>query len=72
VGVDVVRELYGVMATKGAAGGFVVTSGRFTDDANGFATGRNVRDTQSPRAMGSQGVVRRDVAMWTPECIATH
>jgi Restriction endonuclease len=33
VGVDVVRELYGVMAAKGAAGGFVVTSGKFTDDA---------------------------------------
>ena len=31
VGVDVVRELYGVMAARGAAGGFVVTSGRFTD-----------------------------------------
>jgi restriction system protein len=28
VGVTVVRELFGVMAAKGAAGGFVVTSGR--------------------------------------------
>jgi restriction system protein len=43
VGVDVVRELYGVMAARGAAGGFVVTSGRFTEDATEFATGRNVR-----------------------------
>lgn len=42
VGVDVVRELYGVMAAQGAAGGFVVTSGRFTDEARGFAAGRNV------------------------------
>ena len=42
VGVDVVRELYGVMAAKGAAGGFVVTSGSFTADAKGFADGRNV------------------------------
>lgn len=42
VGVDVVRELYGVMAAKGATGGFVVTSGRFTDDAKEFADGRNV------------------------------
>ena len=42
VGVDVVRELYGVMAAKGAAGGFVVTSGRFTEEAAGFASGRNV------------------------------
>lgn len=43
VGVDVVRELYGVMAAKGATGGFVVTSGRFTDEAVQFASGRNVR-----------------------------
>ena len=43
VSVDVVRELYGTMAAKGAAGGFVVTSGRFTDDARKFADGRNVQ-----------------------------
>lgn len=43
VGVDVVRELYGIMAARGAAGGFVVTSGRFTDEAIKFAEGRNVR-----------------------------
>jgi len=43
VGVDVVRELYGVMAARGAAGGFVVTSGRFTEEARKFAEGRNVQ-----------------------------
>ncbi len=43
VGVQVVRELYGVMAAKGAAGGFVVTSGRFTDEAQTFAKGRNIK-----------------------------
>lgn len=42
VGVTVVRELYGVMAAKGAAGGFVVTSGKFTTEAEEFARGRNV------------------------------
>lgn len=42
VGVNVVRELYGVMAAKGAAGGFVVTSGSFTKDAIEFASGRNI------------------------------
>lgn len=42
VGVDVVRELYGVMAAKGATGGFVVTSGTFTDDAKAFASGQNI------------------------------
>jgi restriction system protein len=49
VGVDVVRELYGVMAAKGAAGGFVVTSGRFTDAANDFASGRNVKLVDGPK-----------------------
>ena len=49
VGVEVVRELYGVMAARGAAGGFVVTSGRFTDDAVAFAKGRNVQLIDGPR-----------------------
>ena len=38
-----VRELFGLMAAKGAAGGFVVTSGRFTQEAKDFATGSNIR-----------------------------
>ena len=42
VGVEIVRELYGVMAARGATGGFVVTSGMFTDAAKEFAEGRNV------------------------------
>ena len=42
-GVEVVRELYGVMAARGAAGGYVVTSGRFTDEARKFAEGRNLQ-----------------------------
>lgn len=43
VGVSVVRELYGVMAARGATAGFVVTSGRFTSDASEFASGRNIQ-----------------------------
>lgn len=42
VGVQPVRELYGVMASRGAAGGYVVTSGMFTDEAQDFAKGLNV------------------------------
>jgi len=42
VGVEIVRELYGVMAARGATGGFVVTSGTFTQGAKEFADGRNV------------------------------
>ncbi|WP_077731550.1 restriction endonuclease [Methylocaldum sp. 14B] len=42
VSVNIVRELYGVMAARGAVGGFIVTSGVFTDDARQFASGRNI------------------------------
>ncbi len=49
VGVSVVRELYGVMAAQGASGGFVVTSGRFTDDAKAFADGRNIQLIDGPK-----------------------
>ncbi len=52
VGVEVVRELYGVMAAKGAAGGFVVTSGRFTDEATAFAEGRNLKLVDGPKLFG--------------------
>ena len=65
VGVAIVRELYGVMAAKGAAGGFVVTSGSFTEEAIAFASGRNVTLVdgtklfgliqQAKAARGSQG-----------------
>ena len=66
VGVAVVRELYGVMAAKGATGGFVVTSGRFTEEATSFARGRNVELVDGPalhalirRALGAQAENRQ-------------
>ena len=43
VGVQVVRELFGVMAAQGAAGGYVVTSGTYTAPAREFASGRNIQ-----------------------------
>jgi restriction system protein len=52
VSVTVVRELYGVMAARGAAGGFVVTSGRFTEDATAFASGRNIKLIDGPQLHG--------------------
>ena len=52
VSVDIVRDLYGVMAARGAAGGFVVTSGRFTADATEFANGRNVKLIDGPILLG--------------------
>ena len=43
VGVQPVRELYGVMAARRVAGGFVVTSGDFTEEARSFAQGRELQ-----------------------------
>jgi len=48
VPVTIVRELYGLMAAKGAAGGFVVTSGTFTEDAKSFTSGRNIELVDGP------------------------
>jgi restriction system protein len=42
VSVQVVRELFGVMAAENAVGGYVVTSGKFTRDAIAFAEGKNI------------------------------
>ena len=49
VGVETVRELYGVMSAKGAAGGVVVTAGTFTEDAKLFAVGRNIELVDGPQ-----------------------
>jgi restriction system protein len=42
VGVTVVRELNGVIAAQGARGGFVVTGGQFTKEAEAFADSCNI------------------------------
>ncbi len=43
VGAQPVRELYGVMAAQRVAGGFVVTSGTFADEARKFVEGRELK-----------------------------
>lgn len=76
VGVDVVRQLYGVMAATGAAGGFVITSGRFTPDAQAFAEGRNLQLMEGPELFGliqQARVARKGVADGaTPLCPLCH
>jgi len=42
VGVKIVRELYGVVASENATGGVVITSGTFTREAIDFARGKTV------------------------------
>ncbi len=49
VGIEIVRELYRVMAASGAAGGFVVTSGTFNNEATAFAQGRNIKLVDGPQ-----------------------
>ncbi len=59
VGVETVRELYGVMAARGATGGFVVTSGRFTKDARLFTQGRNIQLVDGPRLLAMIQMARQ-------------
>ncbi len=66
VGVTIVRELYGVMAAELAAGGYVVTSGRFTADAKQFAAGRNIELIDGDR-LGS--LLRDPVAGSAPRAV---
>jgi restriction system protein len=42
VGVNVVREHFGVITAEGVAGGFIMTSGRFTQEAIDFAAGKPI------------------------------
>jgi restriction system protein len=63
VGVEAVRELYGVMAAQRMAGGFVVTSGDFTEEARAFASGREV---QLINGQALQQAVRAQSAATSP------
>ena len=51
-----VRELLGAIAAQGAAGGFVVSAGEFTEPAKEFVKGRNIEliDGQNIAAMISE------------------
>lgn len=54
VGAPVVRELKGVMATRGIAGGFVVSSGTFTDQARAFAADAGISLVDGSQLMSSR------------------
>ena len=75
VGVQPVRELYGVMAAHGATSGFVVTSGEFTEDAQRFAGGLALTLINGPtllrgiRAQAGSGPAPTAPAdLSTPDC----
>lgn len=48
VGVEKVRELYGVMASRGSTSGILVTSGFFTKPARRFAEGKSLKLIEGP------------------------
>lgn len=66
VGVSVVRELYGVMAARGATGGYVVSIGAFTEAALDFAAGRNIQLVDAHRLLKPQATPRT-----SPTIVAT-
>jgi restriction system protein len=43
VGVNIVREHLGVMVSQGAAGGYIVTSGDYTEEARRFAASNGIK-----------------------------
>jgi restriction system protein len=67
VGVSTIRELYGVMAAEGAAGGFVVTSGNFTPEATAFAEGRNIDLIDGAALKAIINEVQQQSLVFTPQ-----
>jgi restriction system protein len=57
VGVEIVRELYGVMSARGAVGGYVVSSGIFSQEARNFSDGRNIELWDGDKL---KAVIRKD------------
>lgn len=53
VGVNVVRELFGVMTASKAMLGVVATTSEFTPDAESFAAGKNVVLLDGPKFLGN-------------------
>jgi restriction system protein len=43
VGAPVIREMFGIMTDEKADEAIIVTSGRFTDEARGFASGKSIQ-----------------------------
>jgi len=74
VGVQPVRELYGVMAANGVTAGFVVTSGDFTEEAVRFADGIALTLVNGKtllrgiRAQAGSGPVNAPADLSVPDC----
>ncbi len=63
VGIQVIRDLYGIMAAEGAIAAIVVTEGDFTAEAMEFAIGRHIQlingPTLAPMLENARGAAER-------------
>jgi restriction system protein len=62
VGVNVIREIYGVMTAKHAHGAIVITSGLFTQEAKNFAAGKPIDLVEGQQLADLIGVVQKTPA----------
>jgi restriction system protein len=63
VDIGAVRELHGAVAARGAAGGFLVTSGELTAAATEFANASGIRPVNGPRLATMLEKARATVTM---------
>ena len=61
VGVQPVREFYGVMASRGATGGYFVTSGEFTNEAKAFVQGLNLELMDGRKLRGLKDMAQQPI-----------
>ncbi|SJZ44306.1 restriction system protein [Trichlorobacter thiogenes] len=66
VGVQPVREFYGVMTARGVAGGYFVTSGEYTGEAKTFAYGLNITLIDGRKLREMIDVASKTVAVSAP------
>lgn len=71
VGVQSVREFYGVMSSRGAAGGYFVTSGEYTKEAKAFVRGLNLELVDGKKLKEIIELARRspEAAVASPESV---
>jgi restriction system protein len=66
VGSQPVREFYGVITARGASGGYFVTSGVYTEDAQEFARGLNIELIDGIRLRKMMDTARKEPTVIKP------
>ncbi|MBU1737110.1 MAG: DUF2034 domain-containing protein [Proteobacteria bacterium] len=69
VGVKVIRELFGVMASQGAQKGIVISSGEFTKDAIDFANSNSVELINGTKLLAMIGEVKKEHRIEKPSSV---